>query len=182
MKVYTRKGDTGETSLIGGTRVKKTNICIEAYGTVDELNSFIGLIRDTTEDKLAENFLVEIQNLLFIIGSELATDPDKNCITLPQIKDENVGKLEQEIDRMNEVLPELKNFILPGGDKTSSYCHVARSICRRAERRTIGLAQMTTVNDKTIRFLNRLSDYLFVLARYCTHQHKGKETLWKTRD
>ncbi len=181
MKVYTRKGDTGETSLIGGTRVKKTNIRIEAYGTVDELNSFIGLIRDTARDKSAEDTLVEIQNLLFTIGSELAADPGNNRMVLPQVEDEDIKKLEEEMDRMNEELPELRNFILPGGDQASSFCHVARCVCRRAERRTVGLSEAMSVDEKIIRYLNRLSDYLFVLARFYTYRHQGKETLWKTR-
>jgi len=181
MKVYTRKGDTGETSLIGGTRVKKTNVRIEAYGTVDELNSFIGLIRDTAKDKSAEEVLLEIQNLLFTIGSSLAADPGKNRMALPQVDESDIVKLENEMDSMNEGLPELKNFILPGGDLASSHCHVARCVCRRAERRAVGLSEMTMIDEKIIRYLNRLSDYLFVLARFYTHKHEGEETLWKTR-
>lgn len=180
MKIYTRKGDKGETSLLGGKRVPKTHIRIEAYGTVDELNSFIGLIRDSATFKKPDQDLVSIQNILFTIGSELASSGDSK-MQLPQLKEEDITFLEKEMDRMNEELPDLKNFILPGGDMTASYCHVGRCVCRRAERNVIALAQKEDIDEKIIRYLNRLSDYLFVLARYFTHYHKGVETPWKTR-
>lgn len=180
MKIYTKKGDKGETSLIGGVRVSKTDTRIEAYGTVDELNSVIGVIRDTAKDKSAEENLLEIQNTLFIIGSELASAPGSK-MNLPEIKNSDIEILEKQMDKMNEELPDLRNFILPGGDLAASHCHVARCVCRRAERRTVALASMAEVDEKIISYLNRLSDYLFTLARYYTHKHHGVETPWKTR-
>lgn len=181
MKIYTRKGDKGETSLIGGVRVSKTNARIEAYGTVDELNSFLGVIRDTAEKSHQSEVLVEIQNRLFTIGSELASAPESK-MKVPELTDGDIELLEKEMDSMNEGLPELKNFILPGGDLAASHCHVARCVCRRAERRTVALAALAEVDERIIRYLNRLSDYLFMLARFYTHQHGGTETPWKTRD
>ena len=180
MKIYTKKGDKGETSLIGGSRVSKTHTRIEAYGTVDELNSVIGVIRDTARFREPDEFLVSIQNLLFTIGSELASAPDSK-MNIPMLQERDIEALEKEMDRMNEQLPDLKNFILPGGDLTASHCHVARCVCRRAERRVVALAAEAEIDEKIIRYLNRLSDFLFVLARYYTHQHKGVETAWKTR-
>mgnify|MGYP001266565137 CR=1 FL=1 len=181
MKVYTRKGDTGETSLIGGTRVKKYNLRIEAYGTVDELNSFIGLIRDTAEASDQDALLMDIQNRLFTIGSELASDPENSRMKVPELQPADIEALEKAIDKMDEQLEPLKNFILPGGDLAASYCHVARCVCRRAERRVIELNEQAAVDPKIMKYLNRLSDYLFVVARYFTRQHGGVETLWKTR-
>ena len=180
MKIYTKTGDKGETSLIGGVRVSKTDTRIEAYGTVDELNSFIGVIRDTADDKQAEETLLRIQNILFTIGSELASAPG-NKMKLPEVEVSDIEQLESAMDSMNEVLPELRNFILPGGDIAASHCHVARCVCRRAERRVVALAQVAEIDEKIVRYLNRLSDYLFTLARFYTHQHKGVETPWKTR-
>lgn len=180
MKIYTRKGDKGQTSLIGGNRVSKTHVRIEAYGTVDELNSVLGVIRDTAEYSSVDQFLINIQNLLFTIGSELASAPDSKMV-VPMLEEHHIEELEKEMDRMNEHLPELKNFIIPGGDLASSHCHVARCVCRRAERRVVALAEETEVDEKIIRYLNRLSDYLFTLARYFTHRHNGEETVWKTR-
>jgi cob(I)alamin adenosyltransferase len=179
MKIYTKKGDHGETSLIGGTRVKKSHWRIEAYGTVDELNSFVGLIRDTTEHKSQEAQLIEIQNLLFTAGSALAAT-SQSKMKLPSLKEQHLANLEQAIDSMNEALPELRNFILPGGDKAASYAHVARTVCRRAERKVVGLAGEESVDPLIIKYLNRLSDYLFTLARFLTHQHQGQETIWKS--
>lgn len=180
MKIYTRKGDTGETSLIGGVRVHKNDERIEAYGTVDELNAILGLIRDNSDDSATDEFLVGIQHRLFTIGSELASAPDSK-MEIPRLTDEDIESLEKEMDRMDEQLPELRNFILPGGDLTSSHCHLARCVCRRAERCVVALADNSVVDERIIRYLNRLSDYLFVLARFYTHQHGGAETLWKTR-
>jgi cob(I)alamin adenosyltransferase len=180
MKIYTKRGDKGETSLIGGSRVSKTHVRIEAYGTVDELNSVIGVIRDTADFKDVDQFLVDIQNRLFTIGSELASTADSK-MQLPKLQEGDITVLEKEMDHMNEHLPELKNFILPGGDLTASHCHVARCVCRRAERRVVALATETEIDDRIIRYLNRLSDYLFTLARYYTHKHQGVETEWKTR-
>ncbi len=180
MKIYTKKGDKGETSLIGGNRVSKTHVRIEAYGTVDELNSIIGVIRDTADFKSTDQFLVDIQNLLFTIGSELASAPDSKMV-VPTLEQAHIEALEKEMDRMNEHLPELRNFILPGGDITASQCHVARCVCRRAERRVVALAADAEVDEKIVQYLNRLSYYLFTLARYYTYRHQGVETVWKTR-
>ncbi len=180
MKIYTRKGDTGETSLIGGVRVSKTNSRIEAYGTVDELNSFLGLVRDGSKETSQDEVLINIQNRLFTIGSELASAPGSK-MEIPQLTDDDVTLLENEMDRMNEQLPELRNFILPGGDLASSYCHVARCVCRRAERKVIALGLTDQIDERIIRYLNRLSDYLFMLARFYTLKHGGRETPWKTR-
>ncbi len=180
MKIYTKRGDKGETSLIGGSRVSKMHVRIEAYGTVDELNSLVGVIRDTADFKGVDQFLVDIQNLLFTIGSELASTPDSK-MQIPKLEENDIEVLEKEMDRMNEHLPELKNFILPGGDLAASHCHVARCVCRRAERRVVALATEAEVDERIIRYLNRLSDYLFTLARYYTYRHNGVETEWKTR-
>lgn len=186
-KIYTKTGDKGETSLIGGRRVPKYNQQIEAYGTVDELNSFIGLIRDESTNEPTRTTLLEIQDRLFTIESLLAEDktPDPGNIhkrkPLPQLEESDVILLENEIDRMNETLPLLTSFILPGGHRLGSLCHVARTICRRAERVTLHLAQDQEVNPLVIKYINRLSDYLFVLARYLTLQNGGEEILWKAR-
>ena len=182
MKVYTRKGDAGETSLIGGTRVKKSNIRIDAYGTVDELNSFIGVIRDSASDKFKDTELQDIQDSLFTLGADLATDKAKSKMDNPVITEEDIMRLEESIDAMDQELEPLKNFIIPGGDLTSSYCHVARCVCRRAERIAIELNDQEEVDQKILKYLNRLSDYLFILARAYTVKHKGVETLWKTRN
>ena len=182
MKVYTKKGDAGETSLIGGTRVKKSNIRIDAYGTVDELNSFIGLIRDSATDKFKEEELMDIQDHLFVLGADLATDKTKSKMNNPVLQDADIEALETSIDKMESELEPLKNFIIPGGDITASYCHVARCVCRRAERRAIELSEDMEVDLKILKFLNRLSDYLFVLARVYTSRQSGVETLWKTRN
>ncbi|MGB0176589.1 MAG: cob(I)yrinic acid a,c-diamide adenosyltransferase [Owenweeksia sp.] len=181
MKVYTRKGDSGETSLIGGTRVKKYHVRIEAYGTVDELNSFVGLIRDSARSSDQDTLLEDIQNRLFTVGSELASDPENSRMKVPQLQTSDIEVLEKAIDSMDEQLPPLKNFILPGGDMAASHCHVARCVCRRAERRVIELNEQAGVDPKIMEYLNRLSDYFFVLARYFTMRHGGEETLWKTR-
>lgn len=182
MKVYTKKGDSGETSLIGGTRVKKSNIRIEAYGTVDELNSFIGLIRDSAKDKFKDQELAGIQDNLFTLGSDLATDKAKSKMKNPILKESDILALERSMDEMDLELEPLKNFIIPGGDLCSSYCHVTRCVCRRAERICIDLNQKEEVDPLILKYLNRLSDYLFILARAYTHKHGGKESLWKTRD
>ena len=146
-KIYTKTGDKGQTSLLGGTRLPKQHIRIEAYGTVDELNSFIGLIRDQAIDQHSKKTLIEIQDRLFTLGSLLAADPVKNKMTLPQISEDDVQLLEKEMDEMDKALPEMKHFILPGGHTTVSYCHVSRCICRRAERAVLRLAGNENVND-----------------------------------
>ena len=165
MKIYTKSGDQGETSLFGGERVKKHHLSIQAYGTVDELNSWIGLIKDNIDSKEAD-MLVKIQEELFTIGSYLATgDNEKMMVHLPKLEDGPILELEKSIDNMQEILPEMKNFILPGGHSISSYCHLARCVCRRAERLIIETAEIQKVNQIIIKYLNRLSDFLFVMAR-----------------
>lgn len=181
MKIYTKTGDKGQTSLIGGTRVPKYHIRIEAYGTVDELNSYIGLIRSSVSDQAIINQLLEIQDRLFTIGSNLASDPEKSKMKIPEIKDVDVEYLEQAIDKMNENLPEMRSFVLPGGNQAISFTHIARCVCRRAERATIHLSQESSVNDIIIKYLNRLSDYLFVLSRKITTDTKAIEIPWKAR-
>lgn len=181
-KIYTKTGDKGETSLLGGTRVPKFHDRIEAYGTLDELNSFIGLICDEGPDEHSLNILLEIQDRIFTAESLLASDPgNPPKRPLPQLSEDDVVLLEKEIDRMNENLPELTSFILPGGHKLSSLAHVARCVCRRAERITIKLDMQHPVDPVVIRYLNRLSDYLFVLSRRFVHDNGGREIAWKAR-
>lgn len=181
-KIYTRGGDKGQTSLIGGTRVPKFHPRIEAYGTIDELNSYIGLIRDYDINQHFKDLLLEIQDRLFTAESIIALDPDVEITyKLPALYDADITLLENEIDKMNEVLPELKSFILPGGHPVVSFCHIARCICRRAERHTIRLAHAQEVEEKVIRYLNRLSDFLFVLARRLGKELDVNETYWKAR-
>ncbi|NBC07964.1 MAG: cob(I)yrinic acid a,c-diamide adenosyltransferase [Bacteroidetes bacterium] len=179
-KIYTKTGDQGETSLFGGKRLPKSHLRIDAYGTVDELNSYLGLLRDSVQEERLRDLLKNIQDRLFTIGSNLASDPDKDMI-VPDVKDSDIELLEQEIDRMNDTLPELKNFILPGGHSTVSTCHITRCVCRRAERLVVALQQGSRVDHILIQYLNRLSDYLFVLARYLGHQLKVEEVVWKPR-
>lgn len=181
MKIYTKTGDKGQTSLIGGTRVPKHHIRIESYGTVDELNSWIGLINDQDIPQACKNILSEIQDRLFTIGSSLASDPEKSKMKIPDLHTTDIELLEKEIDKMNEALPEMRHFILPGGHTTISYCHLARCVCRRAERNVIHLHESEYVNEMVIVYLNRLSDYLFVLARYIAHHFKVNEIAWKAR-
>lgn len=179
-KIYTRAGDKGETSLIGGKRVPKFHDRIEAYGTLDELNSFIGLIRDQDIDRHIKEILIKIQDRVFTAESLLALDADhKPLKKLPEIKEEDILFLENEIDKMNELLPPLTNFVLPGGHSTVSYCHIARTVCRRAERMTIKLAQNHEVSHLIIKYLNRLSDFLFVLSRKLAKDLNVVETTWK---
>lgn len=182
-KIYTKTGDAGKTSLIGGTKVYKSNIRIESYGTVDELNSYIGLCSDSLQDETTKATLKEIQDRLFTIGSSLACDPDKEpLMKIPDLKETDINFLEQEIDRMNEVLPPMKFFILPGGHTTISHLHVARCICRRAERVCVALQQEELfIEPLVIKYINRLSDYLFVLARYAGHLLNVAEIPWKPR-
>jgi cob(I)alamin adenosyltransferase len=181
-KIYTRTGDKGQTSLIGGTRVPKFHPRIEVYGTIDELNSYIGLIRDQDIDPHFKEILLEIQDRLFTAESIVALDPGaEQKVKLPELHDTDITLLEKEIDLMNEVLPDLSSFILPGGHPTVSYCHIARCVCRRAERHAIRLAQSQPVDEKVIQYLNRLSDYLFVLARRTGKDLKVAETTWKAR-
>jgi len=183
MKIYTKTGDSGKTSLLGGTKVFKNNPRIEAYGTVDELNSYIGLLSDFSNDDNAKNILKEIQDRLFTIGAELACDPEKNSrITLPDLHESDVELLEKEIDKMQDQLPVMQNFILPGGNPAVSFAHVARCVCRRAERCTVNLQENSgAVDQLIIKYLNRLSDYLFVLARYLGMKNNAPEIIWKAR-
>ncbi|MCD4745764.1 MAG: cob(I)yrinic acid a,c-diamide adenosyltransferase [Bacteroidales bacterium] len=179
-KIYTKKGDNGETSLIGGSKVPKYHEKIEAYGTVDELNSFIGLIRDQKIDSHTKNVLIKIQNKLYTAGALLATDNKKSIKTLPQLCEYDIQTLENEIDKINKNLSELKFFILPGGHPLVSYCHIARTICRRAERITVKLSDTLNINKIIIKYLNRLSDYLFILARKFSKDLNVVETSWDT--
>jgi cob(I)alamin adenosyltransferase len=181
MKIYTKTGDKGFTSLIGGTRVAKHHLRIESYGTVDELNSYIGLIRDQDITGHDQEILKQIQDRLFTIGSSLAADPERSKMIIPDLHMADVELLEQEMDAMNEQLPELRHFILPGGNNTISFCHIARCICRRAERLTVHLAEESTVDEKVNIYLNRLSDYLFTLARKIGNEHKIPENQWIPR-
>lgn len=181
MKIYTRTGDAGETSLIGGTRVPKHHIKIEAYGTVDELNSYIGLLRDSFDDAHTRDTLYQIQDALFVIGSHLAEDKSKSVMQLPSLDADGATRLENEIDAMNGVLPELKFFILPGGHPVASHAHIARCVCRRAERCVTHLSETEPIDDGLIKYLNRLSDYLFTLARYIAFKNGAEEVKWLVR-
>lgn len=177
-KIYTKTGDKGTTALIGGTRVPKNDDRIEAYGTVDELNSWIGLVRDQDIAEYYQKMLLEIQDRLFTLESLLAQGPDSESNKLPKLREEDIGLLETEIDKMNKDLPGLTTFILPGGHTTVSYCHLARTVCRRAERLVIGLSEKYTVEPLNIMYLNRLSDYLFVLSRKLTLNLGAVESHW----
>lgn len=179
MKIYTKNGDQGLTSLIGGTRVPKHTLRIEAYGTVDELMSHIGLVRDQDINTLFIEQLLHIQDRLFTIGSHLASDPEKSKMKLPEIYEEDITWLEQKIDQQEMNLPPMKSFILPGGHTTVSYCHIARCVCRRAERLVEHLNSEHPVNPLLLKYLNRLSDYLFVLSRSISQEVKAKEIPWK---
>ena len=178
-KIYTKKGDTGKTSLIGGTRVSKNHVRIEAYGTVDELNSWLGLLRDEAADEATKDILIKVQNRLFDTGSLLAADPEHNKMKLPELSENDIVLLEKEIDKMNETLPPIKNFLLPGGHIAVSHCHIARCVCRRAERRVTQLSEESAVEPLIIKYLNRLSDYLFVLSRKLAADYHVKEIPWK---
>lgn len=181
MKVYTKKGDKGTTQLIGGSRVPKSSMQIEAYGTVDELNSYIGLIRDQEIDQKHIDRLLEIQDRLFTMGSLLAVDQSGTKMQLPQLNEADVENLEKWIDDMEEGLEPMKSFVLPGGNSTVSYTHIARCVCRRVERITVDLSASIEVDSVILRYLNRLSDYLFVLSRALTKELNATEIPWKPR-
>jgi cob(I)alamin adenosyltransferase len=181
MKIYTKTGDKGLTSLIGGTRVPKHHLRIESYGTVDELNSYIGLIGDQNISEHDKDILKHIQDRLFTIGASLAADPEKSKMVIPDLKDEDIELLEHEMDIIDEQLPPLKHFILPGGSNTISFCHIARCVCRRAERVTVHLAEESPVDEKVNIYLNRLSDYLFTLARKIGDEQSIPENKWIPR-
>jgi cob(I)alamin adenosyltransferase len=207
LKIYTKTGDKGKTSLIGGTKVPKNHLRIESYGTIDELNSFIGLLNDQLEalpevgpDDLtarleitpqrpqpelsADSYLLrEVQDRLFTIGASLACDPDKEPrLKIPDLKEEDITRLENEIDRMNEELPPMKSFILPGGHVAVSTAHIARCVCRRAERVCVHMQEEGLfIEPIVLKYINRLSDYLFVLARYTAHRLHAREIPWRPR-
>lgn len=186
MKIYTKTGDDGKTSLYGGTRVKKSNLRIDAYGTVDELNSFIGLVKDQINDEPVVKDLLRIQNKLFAAGAMLATPFDKqklkdgtDRLKIEKVEANEIKYLESQIDLMDMDLEPMRHFILPGGHSIVSFCHIARCVCRRAERIVVELADNEEINPNIITYLNRLSDYLFVLARKLTKDYKVKEIPWK---
>ncbi|MEO9210123.1 MAG: cob(I)yrinic acid a,c-diamide adenosyltransferase [Ginsengibacter sp.] len=183
MKIYTKTGDAGKTSLIGGTKVLKSDDRINAYGTVDELNSFVGMASDYCTDQHSKEILKEIQDRLFTIGSELACDPHKqNKMRIPDLHENDIELLEKEMDRMDAELPPLKNFILPGGHLSSSSLHLARSVCRRAERCCVKLQDKEeSVSPLIIKYINRLSDYFFMLSRYMSMKNNAPEIAWKAR-
>ncbi len=181
MKIYTKTGDKGTTALFGGKRVSKADLRIETYGTVDELNSYIGLLRDQEVNGSRKNILIEIQDRLFTVGSILATEPGNIKVKVPSLIERDVTFLENEIDGMETLLPPMKSFVLPGGHQSVSFCHVARTVCRRAERLTIALDSQEKVDALVIQYLNRLSDYLFVLSRKMTSELGAEETPWKPR-
>lgn len=185
MKIYTKTGDAGTTALFGGTRVPKHHIRIESYGTVDELNSYIGLIRDQKIDARSTEILTHIQNKLFTVGAILATPPEKETLkngkerlNIPKISEEEITLLEKEMDAMNNSLPPMTHFVLPGGHPTVSHCHIARCVCRRAERMATLLNEETPVDPRVLKYLNRLSDYLFVLARKLSKDLNANEVKW----
>jgi cob(I)alamin adenosyltransferase len=184
-KIYTKTGDKGQTSLLGGTRVDKFDARIQAYGTVDELNAYLGLLRDSilayrekTMPKAYTDLLLQVQDRLFTLGSHLAADPERNKMTLPPMHPSDVTDLEQAIDAINEVVPPMKTFVLPGGHVLVSHAHVARCICRRAERMVLELNNQAVVDDLIKQYLNRLSDYLFILSRGLSFDLQAEEIPW----
>jgi cob(I)alamin adenosyltransferase len=183
MKIYTKTGDKGKTSLIGGTKVSKSHLRIETYGTVDELNSWLGLVNDHMTEPETKVFIKYIQDRLFTIGALLATDPDKGTkMKIPDLHEEDVKLLESKMDEMDTVLPEMKFFIIPGGHVAVSHCHIARCVCRRAERLCVEMQEQDAfVEPLVLQYLNRLSDYLFMLARYVGHKLQVEEIPWKPR-
>lgn len=188
MKVYTKTGDKGTTALFGGTRVPKHHIRIESYGTVDELNSYVGLLRDQDINEHHKNLLVEIQDRLFVVGAILATAPEKEVLksgkqrlNIMRISEDDIVALENEIDSIDSVLPQMTHFILPGGHSTVSYCHIARCVCRRAERLATQLNEVEPIDELVLKYLNRLSDYLFMLARKLSAELRVNEVKWIPR-
>ena len=179
MKVYTKKGDKGNTQLLGGTMVKKNHVKLECYGTIDELNAFIGNLYDQDISAIHKENLLTIQSQLFNLGSRIAFDGKKEKIKLPNVTEENIEMMEKEIDKMNASLPPLKNFILPSGLSIVSKCHIARAICRRAERNLVALGQEGKIDPLHLKYLNRLSDYLFVLARFILMENDTPSIEWQ---
>ncbi|MDW7694184.1 cob(I)yrinic acid a,c-diamide adenosyltransferase [Flammeovirgaceae bacterium SG7u.111] len=182
MKIYTKTGDKGTTSLLGGKRVSKAHARIDAYGTVDELNSYVGLVRDQKSNEGRKELLVQIQERLFTLGSSLAADPEKDKLFVPDIYESDIETLETAMDEMDSQLPPMKNFVLPGGHQSVSFCHLARVVCRRAERLCIKLSESEEVDDKVVRYLNRLSDFFFVLGRKMSVELNAEEIPWKPRE
>ncbi|MBT3741225.1 MAG: cob(I)yrinic acid a,c-diamide adenosyltransferase [Polaribacter sp.] len=185
MKIYTKTGDKGTTALFGGTRVKKYNLRIESYGTVDELNSYIGLIKDQEISSYIKESLLKVQNDLFTLGAMLATPPEKETLksgkerlNIPKIDSDSILFLENEIDKMDALLPQMTHFILPGGHQSVSFCHIARCVCRRAERLSVELNDQENIQNDIIKYLNRLSDFLFVLARMLSKELLVEEIKW----
>ena len=181
MKIYTKTGDQGATALLGGVRVSKAHIRIEAYGTIDELNAYIGLLRDQKVNENRKDLLKEIQDRLFTLGADLATAPGKDKVVKPDLFEKDITLLEEQMDEMEKPLPPLKSFILPGGHPSVSFAHLARVVCRRAERVTIALNEQEPVNPLNTKYLNRLSDYLFVLGRKMAHELGVEELKWEPR-
>lgn len=181
MKIYTKTGDGGKTSLIGGTRVSKADPRIDAYGTIDELNSYIGLVRDLNTDPTRRALLKEVQDRLFTIGANLAAEPEQQKKVIPDLKREDIELLEKAMDEMDAALPPLRHFVLPGGHTSVSFCHIARTVCRRAERLVIALAEQTEIHPLIVPYLNRLSDYLFVLSRKTAQELGIEEVKWYPR-
>ena len=181
MKIYTKKGDSGQTSLIGGTRVPKSSLRIESYGTIDELNSYLGLVRDLSGNPAVVAQIIEIQDRLFTIGSHLASDPEKSKMKIPGFHEKDVQLLENWIDEMDKVLEPMRSFVLPGGHPCVSHTHVARCICRRAERIVVDLDAHEEVFELIPAYLNRLSDYLFMLSRKFSQDLEIEETPWVPR-
>ncbi|PMD97571.1 ATP:cob(I)alamin adenosyltransferase [Siphonobacter sp. BAB-5405] len=182
MKIYTRTGDQGTTALISGRRLSKADARIEAYGTVDELNSYVGMVRDQAVNASRRAILKEIQDRLFTIGSHLADDPERHTSRpLPDLWDADVTLLEQQMDEMDAQLPLLRQFVLPGGHPSVSFAHLARTVCRRAERLVVALSEISPVEPIIIQYLNRLSDYFFVLSRHMAQELQVEEVTWVPR-
>jgi cob(I)alamin adenosyltransferase len=182
MKIYTKTGDKGKTSLLGGSRVSKNHVRIEAYGTVDELNSYVGLLRDLDLNEARSELYKHIQDRLFMIGATLAQESGKKAVFRSDLNEDDVVELEQAMDTMTSVLPEMRNFILPGGHQLVSFAHITRCVCRRAERKVIELAGSDIVEEDVIMYLNRLSDYFFILARKLSAELGAEEIKWAPRD
>lgn len=181
MKIYTKTGDKGQTSLLGGKRLSKDDLRIDAYGTIDELNAYVGVLRDNLEENGVNAILVKIQDRLFTLGSILAAAGDENKFKIPSITEDDINYLEQLIDQMNNALEPMRNFILPGGNLPASYAHVCRTVCRRAERRCVTLMNNEDCPPLIVKYLNRLSDYFFVLSRYITKMMGDNETPWEPK-
>jgi cob(I)alamin adenosyltransferase len=177
-RIYTRTGDRGETGLVGGTRISKDSLRVEAYGNVDELNSVLGIVRAFLNDKELDNLLAEIQNDLFVVGSDLASDANARQRKVPRISEEKIIAMEKAIDKFEGELSPLKAFILPGGGLSGSLLHNARTVARRAERRIVALGMAEPINDQVVPYMNRLSDLLFVMARVANHRENKAETEW----